>query len=43
MQNIYEAPVLTLIGEANDIVMGFTSGGDDAPNQLAFDFEFEQD
>ena len=29
MQNVYEAPALTLIGEANDIVMGFSSGGDD--------------
>ena len=43
MQNVYEAPALTLIGEANDIVMGFTSGGDDVPNLFAFDFEFEQD
>ncbi|HET6850922.1 MAG TPA: hypothetical protein VFH46_01295 [Pyrinomonadaceae bacterium] len=43
MQNVYEAPALTLIGEANDIVMGFSLGGDDLPNQLALDFEFEQD
>ncbi|HXS00594.1 MAG TPA: lasso RiPP family leader peptide-containing protein [Pyrinomonadaceae bacterium] len=43
MQSKYEAPALTLIGDANDIVMGFSSGGDDLPNQLAFDFEFEQD
>ena len=43
MQNVYEAPALTLIGEANDIVLGFSLGGDDLPNQLALDFEFEQD
>jgi len=43
MENIYEAPALTLIGEANNIILGFSSGGDDLPNQLAFDFEFEQD
>lgn len=43
MQNVYEAPALTLIGEANEIVLGFSAGGDDLPNELAFDFEFEQD
>lgn len=43
MQNNYEAPELTLIGQAEEIVMGFSFGGDDVPNQLAPDFEFEQD
>ena len=43
MQNKYEAPELTLIGQAEQIVMGFSVGGDDLPNQLALDFEFEQD
>ena len=43
MQNKYEAPELTLIGRADEIVMGSSIGGDDLPNQLALDFEFEQD
>jgi hypothetical protein len=43
MQNKYEAPELTLIGQAEDVVMGAGLGGDDVPNQLALDFEFEQD
>lgn len=43
MQNIYEAPELTSIGQADQIVMGSSIGGDDLPNQLALDFEFEQD
>ena len=43
MQNKYEAPTLTMIGQANEVVMGIGLGGDDIPNQLAPDFEFEQD
>ena len=43
MQEEYEAPELTLIGQADEIVMGIGWGGDDVPNQLAADFEFEQD
>jgi hypothetical protein len=43
MQNKYEAPELTLVGQAEVIVMGSSVGGDDLPNQLALDFEFEQD
>jgi hypothetical protein len=39
----YEVPELTLIGQANDIVMGAPFGSDDMPNQGAPDFEFEQD
>jgi hypothetical protein len=43
MQNNYEAPELTLIGEANEVVMGAGIGGDDLPKQFGLDFEFEQD
>jgi len=43
MQNEYEAPELTLIGDADEVVMGTSLGGDDVPNQLAADFEFEED
>lgn len=43
MQNNYEAPELTLIGEANEVVMGVTGCGLDVPNEFAADFEFEQD
>ena len=43
MQNNYEAPELTLIGEANEVVMGTSIGGDDFPRSFGFDFEFEQD
>ena len=43
MQSNYEAPELTLIGEANDVVLGSQIGGDDFPKQFGVDFEFEQD
>ena len=43
MQNNYEAPELTLIGEANEVVMGAGVGGDDLPRQFGLDFEFEDD
>lgn len=43
MQSKYEAPELTLIGQAEEIVMGSIWGGDDVPNQFGMDFEFEQD
>ena len=43
MQNEYETPELTLIGQVEEIVMGSGIGGDDIPNQLAPDFEFEHD
>ena len=43
MQSKYEAPELTLIGQAEEIVMGSSLGGDDVPNQFGMDFEFEQD
>ena len=43
MQHQYETPELTLIGEADVVVMGTGIGGDDFPKQLAPDFEFEND
>ena len=43
MQKRYETPVLTLIGEANDIVMGSGMGSFDGSLQAAPDFEFEHD
>ena len=43
MQNQYEAPELTLIGEAYEVVMGTTNSGDDLPRFFGFDFEFERD
>jgi hypothetical protein len=43
MQKKYEAPELTLIGQADEVVMGLGIGGDDLPHQTAPDFEFEQD
>jgi len=43
MQNKYEAPELTLIGQAEEVVMGLLPSGDDYPMKAAVDFEFEQD
>ena len=43
MHNNYEAPELTLCGEANEIVMGTSGGGLDLPFESGWDFEFEQD
>ena len=44
MEKKYEAPELTLIGEASEVVMGFAlSGPDSFGHQTASDFEFEQD
>lgn len=44
MHKSYETPELTLIGEAEDIVMGVGLGGSDTSGMLgAPDFEFEQD
>ena len=43
MQNNYEAPELTLIGEANEVVLGLSGGGLDFPYEFAGDFEFEHD
>lgn len=43
MQNNYEAPELTLVGEADEVVMGIGNTGDDFPMETAWDFEFQQD
>jgi len=43
MQKKYEAPELTLIGQADEVVMGSGGSGFDAPFKSAMDFEFEQD
>ena len=43
MHNNFEAPVLTVIGQADEVVMGSSIGGIDAPFQTEPDFEFEQD
>ena len=43
MQKNYEAPELTLVGQAGEVVMGPFGCGDDSPHQTAPDFEFEQD
>ncbi len=43
MQNKFEAPELTVIGKADEVVMGMTSGGNDYPLDFGIDFEFEQD
>ena len=43
MENKYDAPELTLIGEADLIIMGAGGGVDDFMQQAAPDFEFEQD
>jgi len=43
MRKQYEAPELTLIGQAEEVVMGAGIGGDDLPQLAAPDFEFEQD
>ena len=43
MQNQYEAPELTLIGQADEVVMGSGVFGNDLPHMTGADFEFEQD
>jgi len=43
MQNKFDAPELMLIGQASDVVMGTTTGGNDFPLDFAPDFEFEKD
>ena len=43
MQEEYEAPELTLIGQADEVVMGTLFTGDDFPCRSAFDFEYEDD
>ena len=43
METNYDIPELTMIGEADAIVMGFAGSGFDYPYQTTMDFEFEQD
>lgn len=43
MQKNFEAPALTVIGQADEVVMGSTFGGVDAPFESGPDFEFEHD
>ena len=43
MQKQYEAPELTLIGEAQEVVMGPNPGCVDCGFDFAPDFEFERD
>jgi len=43
MEKRYEIPELTMIGEANEVVMGSGGTGIDFPFQTIGDFEFEQD
>jgi hypothetical protein len=43
MQKPYEAPELTLIGEADEVILGAVGGGNDCDFFVAPDFEFEQD
>lgn len=41
MDQEYEAPELTLIGDADEVVMGASGSGFDLPYENAPDFEFE--
>jgi hypothetical protein len=43
MQIQYEAPELTPIGQAQDVVLGQLGNGSDNDGQCAYEFEFEQD
>jgi hypothetical protein len=43
MQEEYETPELTLIGRADEVVLGLSGDGLDFPHEFAADFEFEQD
>jgi hypothetical protein len=43
MQNQFDAPMLTLIGEAENVVLGIVDEGGDMGLDAASDFEFEQD
>ena len=43
MPKKYEAPELTLVGEAHEIVMGVGVSGSEMPHLSASDFEFEPD
>ena len=39
----YEPPVLLLIGDAENVVLGFPGGGDDHLGFCPWQFEFEED
>jgi hypothetical protein len=43
MDKEYEVPELTLIGEADEVVMGLSGSGLDMPHEFGLDFEFEED
>lgn len=43
MQKKYEVPELTLVGQADEVVMGSGAPGADMPLESAPDFEFERD
>lgn len=43
MQNKFEAPELTVIGKADEVIMGTNFVGNDYPMNFGSDFEFEQD
>lgn len=43
MQKQYEAPELTLIGQADEVILASGSGVSDFPGLGAPDFEYEQD
>jgi hypothetical protein len=43
MEKQYEAPELTFVGQADEVVLGVSGGGDDYIGQTASDFEFEED
>lgn len=44
MQKQYEAPELTLIGQADEVVMGYPGVGlEGGSERVSPDFEFEQD
>jgi len=43
MQTQYEAPELTLIGEADEVILGVGCGGTDLSFYAGPDFEFDQD
>lgn len=43
MQKQYEAPELVLIGQTDEVVLGYLGNGGDNDGQCSYDFEFEQD
>jgi hypothetical protein len=43
MQKQYEAPELTLIGQAEEVILGVGGFAGDLGMQAGADFEFEQD